>query len=261
MELTQSNYHSLDADREYFSVSQFKNMMECSAREIARLNGSYTRPDSTALIVGSYTHSAFESDEAHEAFKADFSHVIFNTRGKPYSDYETADRMIEAVKNDDFCMFALAGEKEQIFTGELHGHQWKIKVDSINHDRLTFTDLKTTQALNKRYWSDKYNRYVTFVEAFDYVLQVAIYQKVLETVTGKTYKPYIVAVTKENPCDKAVLHFDDTRFIYELDLMEFEIEKFAAMKKGELSPERCEKCDYCKSTKKLTNTIEIGELI
>lgn len=52
LQLNQNNYHSLEADREYFSVSQFKNFADCSAREVARLKGEYVRSESSALTVG-----------------------------------------------------------------------------------------------------------------------------------------------------------------------------------------------------------------
>ena len=261
MELNPSNYHSIEADREYFSVSQFKNMVECSAREIARLKGEYHRTETGALTVGSYTHTAFESEEAFERFVDEHRHTIFNTKGNKYAEYETADRMIETVKSDPFCMFALEGEKEEIFTGELFGAKWKIKVDSINHQRKTFSDLKTTQELYKRYWSKKYGLFVSFVEAWDYVLQMAVYRKVIELNTNEIYTPYIVAVTKEKPSDKAVLEFEESRFGFELDYVEFLLPKFIDMKEGKLAPERCERCEYCRKTKKLNGTIEIAELL
>lgn len=261
LQLNQSNYHSLEADREYFSVSQFKNMVECSAREIARLNEEYVRSESPALTVGSYTHAAFESAEVFIQFHKDNSESIFGKTGKKYAEYVMADAMIETVKNDPFCMFAMDGETEQIYTAEMYGAKWKIKVDSINHERKTFTDLKTTQSLYKRYWSDKYGKFVSFVEAWDYTLQMAIYRKVLELNTGTLYNPFIVAVTKENPPDKAVLHFDESRFSFELDTVEYLIPRFIEMKFGREKPVRCEKCEYCRSSKKLKDTIEIAELM
>lgn len=236
-------------------------MVECSAREIARLNEEYVRSESSALIVGSYTHAAFESDEVFLQFQNDYADTIFNSKGKKYADYVMADSLIETIKNDPFCMFAMDGKMEQIYTAEMFGTKWKIKVDSINHERKTFSDLKTTQSLYKRYWSDKYGKFVSFIEAWDYVLQMAIYRKVLEQSTGTLYSPFIVAVTKENPPDKAVLHFDDSRFSFELETVEYLMPRFIDMKFGREKPVRCEKCEYCRGSKKLKDTIEIAELM
>lgn len=243
------------------SVSQFKSAIECEARAIAELEGAYERPSSLALTVGSYTHSAFESEQVFNEFVESNRSVVFNTRGGKYADFKQADSMIEAIKNDRFAMFALEGDKEVIFTGELFGTMWKIKVDAINHGRKTFTDLKTTQSLNKRYWSDKYGKYVSFVEAYDYVLQMAIYREIIFQNTGFYYTPYIVAVTKETPPDKAILHFDESRFEFELEYAKELLPNVLAAKSGNKEPKRCEVCDYCRSTKQLKNTFEIEFLL
>ncbi|WP_339161739.1 PD-(D/E)XK nuclease-like domain-containing protein [Siminovitchia sp. FSL W7-1587] len=259
--LDKKNYHSTKANKHYFSVSQFKSFEECEARTMAELDGSYTRPSTNALLVGSYVHAAFEGDETFNQFIEENNGAIFKGRGGKYADFETADRMIETVKNDSFCMFALDGEKEQIYTANLWGVDWKIKVDSINHDRKTFSDLKTTQDLHKRYWSTKYDDWVSFVEAWDYVLQMAVYRRVIEENTGVLYTPYIVAVTKQNPPNKAVLHFAESRFGFEYEYIETKIERMKDVKAGEVDPIRCEKCDYCRMTKRTRDTMEIGELI
>lgn len=260
LELNQSNYFSLEADREYFSVSQFKSWMKCQAATLAKINGEHEDSYGKALVVGSYTHAAFESEEIFASFIEDNKDEIFNKRGGKYADFITADAMIETIKSDKFSMFAMEGEKELIFTAELFGVKWKAKIDSINHERNTFTDLKTTRSLSQRYWSDKYGKYVSFIEAWDYVLQMAMYREIIYQNTGNYYLPYVVAVTKEDPPDKAVLHFDNTRFQFELDYVEHMIDKFTQVKSGAVKPTRCETCTYCRKTKQLQGTIEVGEL-
>lgn len=261
LQLTSQNYHSTEANQHFFSVSQFKQFNECSAKAMAVLNDEYIRKDSSALLVGSYTHAAFDTPEDFRKLIEDNADAIFNRSGKKYAGFVTADDMIQTIKDDPLAMFAMDGEKEQIFTAELFGVPWKIKVDSINHDRQSFTDLKTTQSLSKRFWSTKYETYVSFIESWDYVLQMAIYRKVIELNTGIPYKPYIVAVTKEDPPDKAIIHFDEERFQFELDFVEHVMARMISIKSGESAPTRCERCDYCRKTKKLTNTIEMGMLL
>lgn len=261
MELTNENYFSIEADREYFSVSQFKNWVKCQAATLAKINGEFEESYGKALVVGSYTHAAFENEEEFERFNEENHSEIFNSRGGKYADFKVADAMIETLKNDKFAMYAMEGEKELIFTAELFGVKWKSKIDSINHQRKSFTDLKTTRSLSQRIWSDKYQKYVSFVEAWDYVLQMAVYREIIHQNTGLYYSPYIVAVTKEDPPDKAVLHFDDSRFQFELDYVEHLIEGFKQVKSGEKAPTRCETCAYCRETKQLGGTIEVGELL
>lgn len=234
-QLDKKNYHSIEADKHYMSVSQFKNFRDCEAKTMAKLSGEYKEPSSNAMLVGSYVHAAFESDEDFAAFIEENNGAIFKARGGKYSDFETADNMIEALKNDSFALFAMDGDKEIIYTAHLWGMDWKIKVDSINHSRKTFSDLKTTQDLHKRYWSEKYDGWVSFIEAWDYVLQMAVYRRVLQENLGETYTPYIVAVTKETPPNKAVIHFDESRFDFEYEYLEMKMERVFQVKKVMLS--------------------------
>ncbi len=261
MNLKATHYHSKKANKQYMSVSQFKSFLDCEARTLAEIKGDHIPPVTAPLIVGSYVHAAFESPEAFADIEEQYNDIIFKKRGGKYADFETADRMITAVKNDPFAMFAMEGEKEKVFTADLFGATWKIKVDSINHDRKTFTDLKTTQDIYKRYWSSKYEGWTSFMEAWDYVFQMAIYREILFKNLGVHYTPYVVAVTKENPPNKAVLHMEPSRFDFELEYAEAMIDRMLQLKNEEETPERCEKCVYCRETKQLKDTIEIGDLI
>lgn len=259
--LTNENYHTNIANRHYMSVSQFKSAVTCEAAMLAELKDGFTRPPSQALMVGSYLHAALESDQAFTDFFEQERESIVNTRGNKYAPYLQADEMIETVKNDPFCMFALEGDKEVIMTGELFGANWKIKIDSINHQRGTFSDLKSTQELGKRYWSEKYNGWVSFVQAFDYVLQMYVYREIIFQNTGRYYDPYIVAVTKETPPDKAVLHIDKERYSFEQDYVQTLLPSMLEAKQGVKKAHRCDKCAYCRATKKLSGTFEIGYLL
>ena len=261
MQLDNQNYHSNEANRHFMSVSQFKRFIECEARAVAELKGEFTRPPSSALLVGSYLHVAIESEQAFTEFYEKEQDSIMNTRGNKYAQFIQADEMIETIKSDPFMMFALTGDKEVIMTGEIFGIQWKIKVDNINHQRGFFSDLKSTQELGKRYWSEKYNGWVSFVQAYEYILQMYVYQEIIRQNTGRIYTPYIVAVTKESPPDKAVLHFDPSRFNFERDYIEQLLPSIIEAKQGKKVPHRCNKCEYCRGTKQLKNSFEIEYLL
>lgn len=261
IDLDSSNYHSLEADRQYMSVSLFKLFDECESQAMAYLNGKHEKETTGAMLVGSYTHAAFESEEVFERFIQEHNSVIFKKNGAKYADYEKADLMIETIKNDKLAMFALDGEKEIIFTGRLYGMDWKIKVDNVCHDRKLFSDLKTTRSLYTRGWRDKYGGWVSFIEQWDYVLQMAIYKEIISQNTGRDYEPYIVAVTKESTPDKAVIEFAKSRFDFEYEYAEMKMQRILEVLNKEVDPAGCDRCDYCKSIKQLTRTIEVGELI
>lgn len=264
MELNKQNYYSDEANREFMSVSTFKKFTQCEAAAMAFLTGEYKQPSTPAMLVGNFVHSAFDSEEEHEKFINEHSKVIFNRKGDYYKDYAVAKQMIDALKNDELAMFALEGEKEVILTGELFGIQWKCRIDSINHERKTFADIKTTQDLHKRIWSDKHGGFVSFVEAYDYIFQMYIYRELIYQNFNEYYEPYIVAVTKESPSNKAVIEIAHDRYTFESSFAEVTMkDDILPLLKKELQPKRCEKCEYCRQTKELRKlgVIEVGDLL
>lgn len=82
--------------------------------------------------------------------------------------------MIETLKDDGLCMFALEGEKEVIITAELFGTHWKSKLDVYNPINGRFVDLKTVKSIYDKVWTDEYG-YCSFVEAYGYTIQMAVY--------------------------------------------------------------------------------------
>lgn len=264
MELNKQNYYSDQANKEYMSVSTFKKFTQCEAAAMAFLSGEYKQPSTPAMLVGNFVHSAFDTDEAHKEFVNEHSDVIFNRKGDYYRDYAIAKQMIDTLKDDELAMFALDGDKEVILTGELFGIKWKCRIDSINHDRKTFADIKTTQDLHKRIWSDKHGGYVSFVEAYDYVFQMYIYRELIFQNYGEYYEPYIVAVTKETPSNKAVIEIAPERYTFESSFAEVTMKDFILpLLNKERKADRCEKCEYCRQTKKLRElgVIEVGDLL
>lgn len=66
MQLTSENYYSQEANKEYMSVSGYKDFagtygkMPCEFYGMEKLNGRWEDEKSTALLVGSYVDSYFE---------------------------------------------------------------------------------------------------------------------------------------------------------------------------------------------------------
>ena len=66
MQLTSENYYSQKANKEYMSVSGYKDFagtygkMPCEFYGMEKLNGRWEDEKSTALLVGSYVDSYFE---------------------------------------------------------------------------------------------------------------------------------------------------------------------------------------------------------
>lgn len=262
MKLNSENYYSKEANLSFMSVSQFKDFYKCESLALAKLNEGFNEFEkSTALTVGNYVHSSFESAKAHEIFLKSNNDVIFKKNGSKYAEFETADLMIKRLKEDDFFKFIYQGEKEIILTPNLYGIDWKMRIDCVNFEKGYFIDLKTTREMGMRYWSNKYNDWVSFVENYDYVLQMAIYKLGLETVYKNEFTPYIMAVSKEKPNDIRAINFDFTRFPFEYETVKERINHFIDVKNGNKPPSRCEKCAYCRKTRKLTGFTEVAELL
>lgn len=262
MELSKKNYYSNDADWQFMSVSQFKSFHECEASTLARLKGEWQpEKDKTALLVGNYVHSYFESSEAHEEFIEENRNSILKKDGTERAEFVQALDMIKALEYDEFFKFVYQGKKEIILTGTLFNTEWKARIDCFNQEKGYFVDLKTTRSLGMRYYSEKYRSYVSFVEKYNYILQMAVYKTLLEQKFGKEFTPYIFAVTKESPPDIAAIEIYPGRFDFEMKLLEQELPHVLKVKYGEVEPKMCGKCEYCRQHKKLSGFIEVGDLL
>lgn len=254
--LNKEKYYSLEADNEYFSVSQYKAFKRCEARELARLKGEIPQISSEAFLVGQYVHAW--SEGTLDKFKEEHPEIISSrgqTKGQLKSSFLVADKMINALANDEMCMKVLEGEKEKLFTGELFGVKWKILVDVCNMEKGYFSDLKTTQGIYKKYANG------TFIEQFGYIEQMAVYREIIKQNTGKVLQPYIVAVTKEEIPDKAIIFIESHYMDEKLEEIEMYMDRFKTVKAGLEEPIRCEMCDYCKSTKKVKKILRLEDLI
>lgn len=248
IELNDSNYYSLEANKDYWSVSQFKDFCKCESRGLARVHGHYDDEKTTALLVGSYVDAFFTDDIE------DFCGLhpeIFNSRtGALKADFRHAETMIEAVQNQPLMMDYLKGESQVIATAELFDVPWKIKMDVHGGNRIV--DLKTVRDFKPVY--EQGFGYRSWIEYWGYDIQGAVYQKIEQLWSGRT-EPlpfYIVAVTKENVPDVAVIQIPQHILDTALKLVEAKIDRLDLVKTGEIEPRRCEECNWCKATKHLT---------
>lgn len=245
MVLTENNYYSGDANKEYFSVSQYKEFMKCEAAAMASIRGEYERPVTRALLVGSFVDAYFEG--TLEKFMEE--HPAIYTRKKELrSEYKKANEIINRVKADPLFSQFMGGEKQKILTFELFGVPWKIKMDSFL-ENICITDLKVVM----NYKSLPYWRYD---------LQGAVYQKGAELCGYGKLPFYLAVATKEKIPNLDI--FQITQDILDDALWEIEknIERYISVKKGDVAPRYCGECDYCKSIKKsrIRNYKEILEV-
>lgn len=273
VELTQENYYQ---DKSYLSNSRFKEYQKCQARAYAMDRGEWQEErDETALLLGNYVHSYFESTEAHEQFLAENGDKLLaktgKNKGKLKSDFLVGDKMIASLKDDEGFSRLYNGypsdqvEKEMIVYGELEGVPVKGKLDSVNLSRGYFVDLKTMKSIYSEEWNGELKERVPMavnnILNFGYHGQLALYQELLRQMTGRDFRPLIVAVSKENVPDKEILKIDEEWLEEGLNKLRADIVEVWAVAQGQQNPKQCGRCDYCRSQKKLDTVVSLNDLI
>lgn len=249
MLLTPENYYSAEANRAYMSASQIKSFMRCPAATMAELRGEYTRPVTSALLIGSYVDAYFEG--ALDTFRVEHPE-LYKRDGLLKAEYQHAEAMIDRAKRDPVFMDYMRGDKQRIITGDIDGVPFKAKLDVyLPGERIV--DLKTVRDFDPKYKPG--SGLVSFVECWGYDLQMAIYQ----LLEGHALPTYIAAITKEPSPDIAVISIPQHYMDAAMAVLRENLQYYDAIKNGLITPPRCGHCEYCKSTKVLTGAQPIED--
>ena len=247
MKLTADNYYSVAANRQYWSASAVKAFLECPASALAEINGEWTRPETDALLIGSYVDAAIEGTlglfiQSHPQ--------LFKRDGTLKAQYSKADEMARRAMSDPVFTDYLRGEKQRIVTGELFGYPFKAKFDVyLPQERIV--DVKTVKDFAPIYKPGQGR--LDFATAWNWPLQLAIYQ----ALEGNGLPCYLAVITKENPPDIELVQIEQSRLDAELEFLGKVMPRFDAIKHGVIEPERCGKCAYCRATKKLSGAVPL----
>lgn len=262
MVLTAENYYSKEANKEYMSVSQYKDFagtygkMACEFSAVEKLEERWEQKKTTSLLVGSYVDSYFEG--TLEEFKKE-TPEMFTQDGKLKAPYIRADKIIERMERDPLFMMYMSGKKQVIMTAELFGTKWKIKIDSYAEE-IAITDLKVVESITKPKWVRDIG-YLDFIRYWGYDIQGAIYQEVVYRNTGLRLPFYIAAGTKEGEPNIEVIHVTQNYLDEAKHMVEMNMPRILRVKNGEAEPDRCEMCDCCRHTKVLKRPISITNLV
>ncbi len=263
MKLTSKNYYSQKADMEYLSVSQYKNFFGtlerkgCEAQAMAILRGEFKKEPTSAMLIGSYVDSWIEG--SLKKFKEEHPDIFNSRTGELKTDYKLAEKIIERIRRDKKFMQYLSGDKQVIMTAEIFGVMWKIKMDSYLKN-MAIVDFKTTDDIYKPIYCPGSGK-LDFVTAKGQDFQLAIYQKVVELNTGKRLPCYIAAADRGKVTNIELIQIPQTQLDGALVGVQFGVNRIVKLKSGEVQPDRCGACDWCKETKVITKPIMLSELL
>ena len=253
--ITEETYFSKENELKYCGSSQIKSFMDCVARTMAKINGEWKEETTTSLLVGSYVDAAVSG--TLDIFKAKHPE-IFKKDGTLKSEYIKADYILNRIERDELFMKYISGDHQTIMTGEIANVPIKIKIDSYFPDKV-IVDLKCVKDFEP-VWNNETKIKENFIDYWRYTLQGALYQEIVRQNTGKRLPFYIAAVTKETEPDIAVLGIPDEELDKQLEIIKEILPRINNIKNEIVEPIRCEKCNYCKFTKKLTSVIDYRDL-
>ena len=282
MKLTNGNYYGAKANREFMSVSQFKDFLKCESMAMAKLKGEYEQPKSSALLLGSFVDemltgtkksqikfviencsdifqkssklNKYSDEELAELFK-DYWWNIFNEDYKPYAEIVQALDTIEKIKKQPLMMQHFNSKHQVIMTGEIAGVPFKIKMDNYKPGEF-ISDGKYMSSLRSP------NLFEPMVKYWGYDIQGAVYQEVVYQNTGKRLPFYLDIATKEKPAHLDVAEINQYDLDEALEKVKVFAPRYQEIKNGEIEPERCDEydCNYCTETKIITEPIDSNYL-
>ena len=286
--LNRDNYFSPEMEAYYMGSSSFKawdtDHGGCEAKEVAKRNGEWQDAENSAFLLGTYVHSWSSGDL--EKFISE-TPQLFKKDGTLLAKYALGDKMIDCFKRDKAMEEMRKGVKENIFTGEIAGVPFKIQVDILNVIETRFCDIKTTKNIYERYWNPATCERESFIQKYDYPIQFAIYaeilrqnyEKILDDISDKYSEKqlekfqklmdengylqgYILAVDKQEIPDHQIIYMGIDEFIKDkLEEISLKLPHIMDVRSGKVAPKRCEKCDYCRSTKKIVKPVHYLDLL
>ena len=252
MILTSDNYYGEQANKEYMSVSQFKDFLKCPAMAMSKLNGEYSTERGRALLLGSLVDECLTgTEESLKVFMEENRSELFKKNGDPYADVAQALDTVERVKKQQCMMHYLGGEHQVIMTGEIEGVPFKIKMDSFDPKEY-ITDLKYMASLRSP------NLFEPMIKYWGYDIQSAVYQEIVRQNIGKRLPFFFDVATKEQPAHLALGEISQYNIDAAFEIVRKNAPRFQKIKNGELPAERCEEygCIFCTSTKIVTEAID-----
>lgn len=258
MKLTEENYFSVEADKEYMSVSQFKNFKNCQAKAMHDLDIKDTTYKS-AFIEGHLFEELVSGDA--EKYMKEHPEIIStrgSTAGQLKAEFQRVVNAAEKFNSQKFFRNIIDKcEKQVILTGVIEGVPVKCCLDLFDKDTCSIYDIKCMSDF-KEQWSKKDKAYVPWYYHWGYVLQLAVYREIVKQNFGKEPKEIaLLAATKEEVPDIQAVSFSKEVLDMELEEFKQNINLYNDIKNRKIEPCHCGECSYCKKIKEINSFEEV----
>lgn len=258
MELNHNNYFSIEMDKKYLSVSQYKSFKNCSLKALHDLEV----PDTTykqAFLEGQLFENLVAGDP--KLFMAQHPEMIStrgSTAGQLKSEFQRVVKAAEKFNSQEFFKNIINRcEKQVILTGVINDVPVKCCLDLFDRETFSIYDIKCMKDFNEQ-WSKEDKKYIPWYYAWGYVLQLAVYRLIVKQNFNVEPKEVgLLAASKEEVPDIQALKFDDSLLGLELAEFKSNIKHYDNLKKGLEKPIACGHCEYCKRMKQINKFEEV----
>ena len=280
-DINKDNYYDV---KNVLSASTIKAFESCEAAALASIRGDYARPSTTALLVGGYIDAALDSDEELDKFCAAHPEIINSRTGKLKSDFSRAAEIVERCKSDPLFraltidvpsaghQYIVLGNIGVTASGEpipCKGKldfllmpdyllkladmfpAWADYFKSCAAAGGLIVDLKSAANTDEQ-WSDDVGCRVPWLQSWHYDRQLAIYRELYRQMHGKLLPVMVLVCTKETSPSLLPLTIDPGTLDEGLaEAQALAPRAWYLMTADQPDPRRCEKCAYCRMTRRL----------
>lgn len=219
-------------------------MYDCEAKGYAEWCEEYKSQPTQAMTLGSMVDALSQGEEVYNEFCASHPEIIKRDGSlkaeyvKGFNDYW------HCVTTDPGWASYLTGDKQAHLQGTIDGIPFHGFADFMDDEKIV--DLKYTKDIHPE-WNG-----TSWTKSRHHDIRMAIYRELAYQMDGKLRECYLAALTKETPYDHEIIKVSNLTLLDAMDAVHTYMPRLKAILSGELVPDRCGRCEYCRSTKKFT---------
>ena len=227
-------------------------LYDCEAKGYAEWCDEYTTQPTQAMLLGSMVDALSRGEDVYNEFCAEHPEIVKRDGTlkaeyvKGFNDYW------HCVATDPVWASYLIGDKQAHLEGVIDGIPFHGYPDFMDDHRIV--DLKYTRDIHPEWNGTSWTR------ARHHDVRMAIYRELAYQMDGKWRECYLAALTKESPYDHEIIHVSDLVLSDAMDKIHEYTPRLQAILSGEVPPDRCGKCEYCRSTYKVTVPVDSEEV-